>query len=162
MSVVHRPGLADHWGVEVVLGLDVARLELPPRPPRTHWKLNSSITEHESFLPQFTTLFHQLEEDIEAFEDEADWWDEFAKTSFLQIFSVSLAKQRKSFKAFLLALLRVATVKEEWQLVAQTKEKLNGIVKHNAFGLIIRSRDNQNAEEEEVSLYHYKKTKKEA
>ena len=163
LSVTHRPGLGDHWGVEVVLELEVTRLELPARPPRTHWKLNSSILEHESFLPQFTTIFWRLEEEIEVFDDEADWWDNFAKpacTNFLKSFSVSLAKQRRVYKAFLLALLRVATKKENWEVVSQTKEKLESAVKQEAFGLIVRSRDNQNAEEELASLYHFNKARK--
>ena len=95
-----------------MLDLDVTRLELPPRPARSYWKLNTSILEHDSFLPQFTTIFRQLEEEIDAFDDEADWWDDFAKpafTSFLKSFSVALAKQKESFKIFLLALLHKAT-----------------------------------------------------
>lgn len=163
VSVTHRPGLADHWGVEVILDIDVTRLELPPRPPRTHWKLNSSILEHSSFLPQFSSIFRQLEEDIVNFDDEADWWDDFAKpaiTSFLKSFSLSLAKQKSCFKTFLLTLLSLSTKKQDWRLVAETKEKLEIIVKKEAFGLIIRSRDSQNAEEEAASLFHYNKARK--
>ena len=163
LSVTHLPGLADHWGVQVVLDLEVTRLDVPARPPRTHWKLNSSIMEHESFLPQFTRLFKQLEENIQDFDDEADWWDGFAKpacTNFLKSFSVSLSKQKKCFKSFLLALLRIATNKNNWNLVAQTKEKLESIVKQEAFGLIVRSRDNQNSEEEAASIYHLNKSVK--
>ena len=163
LTVAHRPGLADHWSVEVELDLEVAKLELPPRSVRSHWKLNTSIMEHDSFLPEFTILFRSLEEEIGAFDDEADWWDEYAKPSFitfLKSFSVSLSKKKKSYKAFLLALLRVATSKENWQLVAQTKEKLNLIVKQEAFGLVVRSRDNQSSEEETASIHHLNKSSK--
>ena len=159
-TVSHHPGLADHWAVNVLLDLEVTKLELPPRRPRGHWKLNTSILNHESFLPQFSTLFNQLEEEIPEFEDVADWWDGFAKPasiSFCQSFSQSLAKQKKTFKAYLLALLRISTNREKWELVAQTKEKLNYLIKNEAFGLIVRSRDNQNAEEEDASLYHLNK-----
>ena len=162
-SVFHQPGLADHWAVHVELEMEVDRLELPPRPPRSHWKLNTSILQHDSFVPQFTTLFHQLEEEIPEFEDEADWWDEYAKPaciSFCQSFSKVLNKQKKTFKAFLISLLRFATTSENWELVAQTKEKLSTVVKEEAFGLIVRSRNNQNAEEEAASLYHLKKVQK--
>ena len=106
-------------------------------------------------------MFHQLEEDLFEFEDEADWWDNFAKPAiicFLKSFSVSLAKQNKCLKTFLLSLLRLATRKEQWKLVSETKEKLEAIVKHEAFGLIVHSRDNQNTEEEAASIYHYNKS----
>ena len=161
LSAAHHPGLADHWGLEVFLDLELAWLEPPPKPPRTHWKLNSSVMEHQSFLPQFTAMFSNLEQDLDAFDDEADWWDIFAKpacTSFLQSFSASLAKQKKCYKSFLFALLRVATNKEDWNLVTVTKEKLEVIIKNESFGLIVRSRDGQNAEEEAASIYHYKKS----
>ena len=162
-SVSHHPGLADHWAVHVELKLEMDRLELPPRPPQSHWKLNTSILQHDSFLPHFSRLFEQLEEEIHEFEDEADWWDEYAKPaciSFCQSFSKDLAKQKKTYKAFLLGLLRFATTRGNWELVAQTKEKINIILKQEAFGLIVRSRDNQNAEEEAASLYHLNKVRK--
>ena len=37
-------------------------------------------------------------------------------------------------------------------LVTQTKEKLQQVIAHEAFGLVIRSRTKQNAEEEAASL----------
>ena len=43
LSASHQPGLADHWGVCVILEMEVARLQLPPKRHKTHWKLNSSI-----------------------------------------------------------------------------------------------------------------------
>ena len=163
LSATHLPGLADHWGVEVLMNLEVTRLQLPPRPPRTHWKLNSSILKHESFLPQFSQLFQQLLEDIDEFEDAADWWDLLAKptvSSFCKLFSISLAKQRKTFKNFLFALLTKATNQGDWCLVIQTREKLKAIIAYEANGLIVRSRNKQNSEEEAASLFHMAKTRK--
>ena len=160
ISVFHLPGLADHWGVEVKFELELARVQLPPKEIKTHWKLNSSIMKNSSFIPQFTKVFTQLEEDLEEFEDVADWWDLFAKpgiTSFCKSFSVSLAKQRNCFKKFLFALLRGATKRRDWNLVTQTKEKLQGIIAYEAHSLIVRSKEKQNAEEEAASLYHMAK-----
>ena len=148
-STTHQPGLADHWGVHVELDLNVERMQLPARPPKSHWKLNSSILDDTSFLPEFTSLFNQLQEEQGAYDDVADWWDLCAKptiSSFCQSFSVSLAKKRKTFKNFLFALIRVATRKSNWPLVAATKEKLQAIISYEAHGLIIRSREKQNAE----------------
>ena len=153
LSSAHHPGLADHWGLEIVLDMDLDHQELPPRPPKTHWKLNSSILQHQSFLPQFSVLFRQLEQQI----DKADWWDSYAKpaiSSFLKTFSTSLAKQKKCFKSFLFALLRTATRREDWKLVSETKEKLEIIIKNESFGLIVLSREGQNPEEEVASIYH--------
>ena len=162
-SVSHQPEVADHWSVHVELEFDVMRLQPPPRGHRTHWKLNNTILRHESFLPQFTTVFRHLEEEIDSFPDMADWWDEYAKpasVSFCKSFSISLASQRKTYKKFLYAVLRSATVKEKWLLVSQTKEKLKKILQFELDGLVVRSRQNQNAEEETASIYHQNKIKK--
>ena len=163
LEVTHNPGLSNHWSVCVKLELLVNRLQLPPKAPSAYWKLNSSILNHESFLLQFTRLFQQLEEEIQDFSDEAEWWDYCAKpasTSFCKSFSASLARQRKTFNKFLFALLRHATTKENWELVAKTKEKINVIVKQEAFGLVVRFCDSQNAEEEAASIYHLNKVRK--
>ena len=162
-STAHHPGLADHWGVHVELKLDVQRVQLPPRPPKSHWKLNSTILNDEFFLPEFTSLFSQLEEELGAYDDAADWWDLWAKpaiTSFCKSFSIALAKKRRIFKHFLFALIGVATRKGNWLLVTATKEKLQTIINYEANELIIRSREKQNAEEEAASLYHLSKMPK--
>ena len=86
--------------------MEVARLQFPPKHRKTHWKLNSSILEHDSFLIQFTKVFRQVEEAVEDYDDFADWWDLYAKpacTSFCKSFSSSLAKQKKIFKPLPLA-----------------------------------------------------------
>ena len=160
VSVTHIPGLADHWGVEVKFELNLERVQLPPKLQRTHWKLNASVLKDKSFLPQFTKVFEQLKEELEDFDDAADWWDLFAKPSiqsFCKSFSKSLAKQRKSFKIFLFALLRGATKRSDWNLVTQTKEKLQRILLYEAHSLVVRSKEKQNAEEEAASLYHMSK-----
>ena len=152
-AVTHQQGLADHLGVCLVLNMEITRLQLPPHPRKTHWKLNSSILLDDRFLPQFSATFHELELEIDQFDYVADWWEEFAKPAcinFCKSFSSSLAKKRKTFKIFLFALLRHATSRGDWTLVSQTKEKLNVIIKNEAFGLVVRSRDKQNTEEEEV------------
>ena len=145
------------------LEIELVRAELHPRPRKTHWKLNTSILKHESFLPQFTRMFRALEEEIKEFDDAADWWDLYAKpaiTSFCQTFSASLSSQRRTFKSFLVALLCVAIRQNDWLLVAQTKEKLQTVISYEAYGLVIRSRTKQNAEEETASLYHLGKIHK--
>ena len=162
-SVSHHPEVADHWSVHVELQLGVARLQPPPRNPRTYWKLNNTILQHESFLPQLRTLFRQLEEEQATFPDLADWWDEYAKPgciSFCKSFSATLGRQRKSYKRFLYALLRQATASQNWILVTQTKEKLKTIIRFELDGLLVRSRQGQNSEEELASIYHQNKVKK--
>ena len=44
--------------------------------------------------------------------------------------------------------------------MSQTKEKLNVIIQKETFGLVIRSRDKQNVEEETASIYHLRKVNK--
>jgi hypothetical protein len=155
--------MADHWGVEVLMNLEVAQVQKPPRLTRTHWKLNSSILKHESFLLQFSDLLPQFLEDIDEFEDAADGWDLFAKpaiSSFCKSFSIPLAKQRKTSKNFLFALLTKATNQEDWSLVTQTRKKLKTFIAYEANSLIVCSRYKQNSEEEAASLFHMAKTKK--
>ena len=162
-ATTHQPGLADHWGVHVELELDIERVHLPPRPPKSHWKLNSSILHDDCFLPQFSGIFNQLEEEMGGFDEAADWWDLCAKpaiTTFLKSFSVTLSKQRRIFKNFLFALIGEATRRNDWPLVTATKKKLQVIINYESNGVIIRSRQKQNAEEEAASLYHLCKINK--
>ena len=162
-SASHQPGLADHWGVCAELLMDVTRLQCPHPNPKTHWKLNCTILDDHSFLPQFSTLFNQFQEAIEDYDDIADWWDFYAKpacVNFCKSFSVSLARQKKVFKKFLRALLRHATSKGNWSVVSETKEKLNKIIKQEVHGLVERSRDKQNSEEELASIFHFRQVQK--
>ena len=97
------------------------------------------------------------------FDEAADWWDLCAKpaiTTFLKSFSVTLSKQRRIFKNFLFALIGEATRRNDWPLVTATKEKLQVIINYESNGVIIRSRQKQNAEEEAASLYHLCKINK--
>jgi hypothetical protein len=104
-----------------------------------------------------------VEEAVEDYDDFADWWDLYAKPaciSFCKSFSSSLAKQKKIFKKFLFSLLRHSTERGAWTLVAQTKEKLNKIIKEEVHGLVVRSRNKQNAEEESASIFHLRQVYK--
>ena len=120
VSASHHPEVADHWSAHVELQLDIAGLQPPPQKKSSIWKLNNTILQHKSFLPQFKAAFKEFEEEKDSFTDIADWWDEYGKpacVSFCKSFSSSLAKQRKSFKRFLYALLKIATRKQNWTLV---------------------------------------------
>ena len=54
-------------------------------------------------------------------------------------------------------MLRIATNKKQWLLVAQTKEKLKSLLRYELDGLLVRSRQNQNGEEETASIFHQNK-----
>ena len=118
LSVSHHPEVADHWSVHLDLNIEVENLQHPPKKINTYWKLNNTILQHESFLPQLTAVFKEMEEEIGSFPDIADWWDEYAKpgcVSFCRSFSVLLAKQRKSYKKFLYALIKITTRNQNWK-----------------------------------------------
>ena len=76
---------------------------------------------------------------------------------FLQEYSSTLVRERKATKNFLFAALKSATMREEWDLGSILKEKLLKILKYEAHGVVIRSRYQQNSEEERASLFHHGK-----
>ena len=63
------------------------------------------------------------------------------------------AVQRDTVK-FLLSCLKIALRQKSWREVARIKEELKLICLKESMGLLIRSKYNQNAEEEKASLYH--------
>ena len=181
-SVVHVPGLSDHSGVECRVRLDIQTLPQPPR-IHTYWKLNTSILSDERFLPQFRTFYQDLREEWRGFRGESeeeeegpgitpplqpeeppdpravDWW-EYVKPAIAQFckdVSILLAKERRATKNFLFASLTSATKKEDWSLVASLKERLRAILMQEVQGVVVRSRYQQNVEEERATLFHQNK-----
>ena len=90
---------------------------------------------------------------IDLFVDEANWWDILAKPKIKE-FYVCFSRQRNDNKKFLLSYLKIAYQNSNWEEVVRIKEELNVMLKADAYGFIVRSRHNQNVEEEAASLYH--------
>ena len=76
---------------------------------------------------------------------------------FCRQVSIELAGERRSTKRFLYIILKAATKRENWGLVAGTKEKLRAMLVKEVHGLVVRSRYQQNLEEEKAALFHQNK-----
>ena len=77
--------------------------------------------------------------------------------NFCRAVSIELAEERRSTKKFLYTILKGATRRENWGLVAGTKEKLRAMLVKEVHGLVVRSRYQQNLEEEKAALFHQNK-----
>ena len=180
-EISHLRGIYDHSGIVARLEIPVVRSQPPPQ-ATAYWKLNTSVLNDSQFLGQFKRYYHRLKtlhpppeshdepetddpdptlasppgEGQENLPDIVDWWEEIqsALVQFLQDYSSNLVRERKSTKSFLFASLKSATRREEWDTVAILKEKLQKLLKYEALGLLIRSRYQQNSEEERASLFH--------
>ena len=156
-EVSHIASLSDHCGVKMELNVNVERLPQDKSPRSTYWKLNNAILEEEDFFPHFVPFWNRILKSREKFSDLAEWWDRFAKPEIKEFcigFSSNRKCQRSQTKKFLLSYLKLVLVKKDWDEVARVKEKLNGMMKADAMGFVVRSRFKQNAEEEQASVYH--------
>ena len=88
-------------------------------------------------------------------QDIVDWWEAIqpALIKFLQSYSSSLVREKNSTKNFLFAGLKSATSQGQWSRAKYLKEKLLKILKFEAQGVVIRSRYQQNSEEEKASIF---------
>ena len=166
VAAVHMAGLSHHSGVKVQVRLDV-QIQPQPHGPKTYWKLNTSILGDPRFLPSSRHFYGKLreqwveqqreqdqeereqEQELPDFDQRAVQWWEYAKPaigSFCQDISVELSSERRSTKRLLYAVLKAATKKEDWTLVARTKEKLRATLVQEVHGLVVHSRYQQNLE----------------
>ena len=125
--------------------------------------MNVSILENEDFTKKFEDYWNKLQNSKASFLDIADWWDEVAKPGvklFCQGFSTMLAKGRRDTKSFLYDCLDVSTKNKDWDSVTLIRNKITKIYLKEQTGVIIRSKFNQNLEEERASLYHANREKK--
>ena len=57
-------------------------------------------------------------------------------------------------KQFVFSYLKFCLSNKDWDKIARVKEKLNTMINEDMLGVVIRSRFNQNVEEENASLFH--------
>ena len=97
------------------------------------------------------------------YADHSEWWEILVKPAIASIckdFSSKLAKERKCTKRFLYASLKIFLRQENCAEVARAKESIRRMLVYDMTGVQIRSRQNEYAEEERGSLYHYNKERK--
>ena len=111
----------------------------------------------------FSVFWKQLLLDINSFSDIAEWWDERAKPeirNFCVMFSVERKKLRSQKKLFLLSYLKIVIDNKNWEEIIRVREQLDIMLKEDAWGFVVRSRFQQNAEAERASLFHAGKERK--
>ena len=106
-----------------------------------------------SFKPFWKHLVSSQNE----YGDISDWWDLKAKPE-IKNFCIGYSIQRKiarsQTKRFLLASLHHALINKEWEDVAKYREDITAMLNLDAMGFVVRSRFQQNVEEEKASVYH--------
>ena len=155
INVRHIASLSDHCAV--LLKIKTAINYVPKCGRTTYWKLNSSILEEDDFLASFKILWTKILEHETSFNDPADWWDMVAKPE-IKDFCIGYSKikhmSRKNTTSFLLSYLKIVTEDKNWSEVLRVKEELHKICLKDLMGIVVRSRFQQNVEEEKGSLYH--------
>ena len=89
-----------------------------------------------------------------------DWWEYRARPAMrelCQAYSRKAARARRGRKEWLYLRLQDALEEADWKEVAMVREELRQMLMYEEKGLIIRSRYQQEAEEERASLYHVAK-----
>ena len=153
----HVASLSDHCGIQMGVKLMVEHHSIPKPQRRTYWKLNTAILLEDDFLPTFSTFWGKISVFRREFSDLAEWWDKLAKPEirdFCVGYSINRKLQRDHTKKFLLSYLKMTLADKNWEEVARTREKLDVMLKADAMGVVIRSRFNQNSEDEKASLFH--------
>ena len=157
ISVKHIPSLSDHSAVFLSLSLNFESLSPPRFKNNSYWKLNTAMLKEETFLTSFRPFWNSLLTSRDDYIDIAEWWDRWAKPeikSFCITYSIQRKYLRDQSKKYLLACLHQMLVERNWEEVARFKEELKVMLDMDAMGFIIRSRFQQNAEEERASVYH--------
>ena len=156
-DISHIASLSDHFAVHLKIKLNIFLQDHSKTGKTTYWKLNTSILSDDQFLPSFKCFWTDISKQKPSFDDVAEWWDKAAKPA-IKDFCLGLSKHRsltrKSTIRFLLSYLKVVTADKNWTEVARVKDELNKIFLSDSMGIIVRSRYQQNAEEERGSIFH--------
>ena len=168
-EVWHEPGLSDHAVLVTDLllheevqqgeeGEETEERAAPKQEPKAGvWRLNCSILQDDVFLALAKGMWEQVREEQVQFDDLADWWEEEAKPALRGLcmaFSSRAAAERREMKEMVVGQLKSALESQRWGLVAQFKEQLRQLLLYEQQGVVIRSRHQQEAEEEQAGIYH--------
>ena len=157
LSVKHIPSLSDHSAVILCLAVNFDISSSNKCINKSYWKLNTAILKEDTFLTSFRPFWNALLSSQDEFNDVADWWDLRAKPEIKKFcieYSIHRKYTREQTKQFLLASLQHALVNRDWEEVARFREELKSMLHMDAMGFVVRSRFQQNAEEERASVYH--------
>ena len=156
---------SDHIAVCVDIKINGNQTFKKAKHKGNYWKLNNEILCHPDFEENFLILYSKLLNKKAQFNEITEWWEVCAKpeiTKFLKIFSRSLALERNQTKEGFYFMLKLAIDQgmagfEEALLI---KHRLNSMIRCEMEGVKIRSRFQENVENERGSLYHLAREKK--
>ena len=165
-SVCHHPqSYSDHCITEMILQVpDLNRIENSFTPRSSYWKMNIDVID-DDFKENFEIVYAKAKEHLEEYDDIADWWEKRLKPMlrfFSKSFSIHKSTERKSTKDFLNYQLKEALNKGPYSEVLRLKSEINKILIFEANGIKIRSRFQENAEQERGSLFHMNREIKKA
>ena len=157
MEVRHLASLSDHNAVFLKIKICVNLSPTSRFGRSTYWKLNTSILEDEDFFASFKLLWADISKKESSYIDVAEWWDKFAKAEIKE-FCIGFSKMKKASRndttRFLLSYLKIVTQEKNWTEVLRIKEEIHRMCLRDTMGIVVRSRFQQNSEEERGSIYH--------
>ena len=155
-DICHCPSLSDHFGVKLTFHHQVEYIPSPPR-KKSYWKLNNAILHEDSFSESFNTFWLSILKHRDSFKDIAEWWDLLAKPEikkFCMAFAIQRKLERSHTKKFLMSWLKIETEEKRWSEVQRIKSRIRQMVEEDNVGFIVRSRTQENVNEEKATLYH--------
>ena len=157
IAVEHTPSLSDHFGVKLIMKLDMHRSKVFTKKDYSFWKLNNQILNDDEFLPSFSNLWRHLLEFESNYNDVADWWDIFVKPQIKEFcigFSSYRKNKRSQTKQMLLSLLKTMMKESDWEEVIRIRSELNTMLVEDLTGYKVRSKFQDGPESERSSLFH--------
>ena len=137
-SCQHLPTLSDHRAV--VMSFVGNPVPPGPRGGSLYFKLNTVILKEPDFLPNFQNFWDNILIKSDNYENEAIWWDEYAKPAirtFLQRFSRMRSEGRKGLKNFLFRTLDRYLSQGRHEEASVIRERLKVIVSEDCLGYTI-------------------------
>ena len=114
-------------------------------------------------MPSFTKFWKDISKSKSLYNDIADWWDLVAKPEIKQFcinFSSLRNHKRNDTLMFLFSYLKVVLADKNWLEVGRIRERIKQMLFQDSMGVIVRSRYQQNSEEEKGSLFDAAREKK--
>ena len=157
VALEHLPSLSDHYGVKLILDMDVFRTSFKRKNDYSFWKLNNRILDDDEFLPSFIQLWRFLCKNENDYNDVADWWDDYVKPhikNFCIGFSSHRKDKRNQTKQFLLNSLKLMMEENNWEEVIRLRDLLNNMLVEDLTGFKVRSKVQSGPDSERSSIFH--------
>ena len=166
VEVEHVASLSDHdavmWKVKLSRdgeggqGPGVGRSQLP-------WKMNTAILAEQDFWENFGELWEMLQGVRGNFGEVIDWWEEEVKPSVKELcvaYSSLRSRAREATRDYLYGTLALDLRDGNWDQVGLVRARLKTMYMEDVLGFAVRSRFQENLEEERAGLFHLNRERK--